>query len=123
MDKQNDAVIALTLAGALARDWGVSIAGANVTGRDSLLDALTERVRQLLRNDFQKLVTAMYTLDVSEARFREAMAGEEAAAARQIAELILSREIEKAESRAKHSAHLRSAREPDEQTPLPEKSR
>jgi len=103
MDEQNDAAIGLTLAGALARDWGVSIAGANVTGRDSLLDALTERVRQLLRNDFQKLVTAMYTLDVSETRFREAMEGDESAAARQIAELILTREIEKAESRARHA--------------------
>lgn len=102
MDEPEKAAVAGTLAGALARDWGVSVADGNVTGRDTLLDALTDRVRQLLRNDFQKLVTAMYTLDVSETRFREAMEGEESAAARRIAELILTREIEKAESRARH---------------------
>ena len=89
---------------ALAQNWGLASGAADaLSDRSTILEALTERVRQLLRHDFQRLVTAMYTLDVEETRFQQALEGEESDSARQVAELILSREIVKIESRRKYA--------------------
>ena len=67
---------------------------------ESLLAALTERVGQMIEHDLNRFLTAMYTLDVSEARVSEALGhADRGRSARAIAELILERELEKIESR------------------------
>lgn len=72
--------------------------------REQFLVALTERVQYMIDNDYKKLLTALYLLDIAEARFRKAMALPKIEyAARALAELILDREIEKMRSREKYS--------------------
>lgn len=79
---------------AIAASWKVDVAGSDWT---RMLDALTERVAYLMANEYRRLVTAMYTLDVSESRFNEAQGSQNPA--REIAKLILEREREKIASR------------------------
>ena len=72
---------------------------------NALLEALTHRVHHLMTRDMQRLLTAMYVLDIGEERFRAAMAAPDALeAARSLAQTILDRELEKAASRRKYSS-------------------
>ena len=75
---------------------------------DLLLEALEERIYELLRTNMQKLYTAVYLLDISERRFNTAMTlptlKEKAHA---LAECILLRESEKIEMRKKYPAPSR----------------
>lgn len=90
---------------ALVQDWSiVPVApGQGGDGREALLLALKNRVLYLIQHDFNRLMTAMYILDVAEARFKAAMAvpGLDNSAAA-LAEVILEREIEKAATRRKY---------------------
>ena len=89
----------------LARNWGLTAESPTApTDRSALLEALAGRVRHLLRRDFERLVTAMYSLDVNESQFREAVEGDETAAARRVAELILEREFAKMRSRKRYAS-------------------
>ena len=98
---------------ALARNWGLASDAADaLSDRSAILEALTARVGQLLRHDFQRLVTAMYTLDIDETRFRQALEGEESTAARRVAELILDRESAKMKSRQQYADQDASRRIP-----------
>ena len=67
---------------------------------DQLLDRLTEVVQQLIDEDFERLLLALYRIDVSEARVKRAIeAGAPGEAARVIATLVLERERQKAATR------------------------
>lgn len=83
----------------LAHEWGLP-AGAS---EDSVASGLAARVAWLMKHDYERLLNAVYLLDLSERRFRAAMAlGSNEAAARALAELILEREREKFESRRRY---------------------
>jgi hypothetical protein len=57
-------------------------------------------VAYLLENDMHRLINAMYRLDVSEAKFHEAMQAEsKEEAISQIANLIIEREMQKVKTR------------------------
>jgi hypothetical protein len=89
------------LRGTLVADWSLSTETRPTMSL--LLEALAKRVQILLDDDFNKLTTAMYTLDISEERFSAAMnivEFEEKSTA--IADLILQREIQKMESRMRY---------------------
>lgn len=90
---------------ALVQDWSIVPVppGEEHSGREALLLALKNRVRYLMQHDFNRLMTAMYILDVEEERFKAAMAvsGVDASASA-LAEVILEREIEKAATRRKY---------------------
>ncbi len=54
-------------------------------------------IRHLLQHDFERLLQAMYRIDVSEIKFREAMQNPDLnSVANQITDLVLQRESEKA---------------------------
>ena len=70
-----------------------------------LLEELAERVSFLLLHRHQKLMASLYILDISERRYRAAMAAEtHAERAHELALAILERETEKIASRRKYSA-------------------
>ncbi len=57
-------------------------------------------IAYLLENDMHRLLNAMYRLDVSEAKFHEAMQAEsKEEAISQIANLIIKREMQKVKTR------------------------
>lgn len=87
---------------ALTNDWHAPVAHGELK-REAALTALEARVRHLLRHGYERLMASLYLLDVPERRVREALAGrDQREAARELAALILDREIEKAESRRRY---------------------
>ncbi len=72
---------------------------------EQLLHKLTNAVAYLLRTDLNRLLHILYRIDVEERRVKEAMAvaTAEEDVARNIAELILQRELQKAYTRQKYS--------------------
>ncbi len=73
---------------------------------NTLQKKLSFLVAYLLERDMHRLLNAMYRLDVSEAKFHEAMQSnskEEAAA--QIADLIIEREMQKVKTRLYYKKH------------------
>ena len=104
----------------LAHEWGIAYHPGDTQDREGILEALTARVRFMIRHDFERLANAMYTLDVNEDQFRASFDGDQTAAAARIAQLILDREIAKAASRRAHEAAKRA----DSEKPgLPETDR
>lgn len=63
---------------------------------------LIRRIEELIQHDFEKLKWILYRIDVSEKKLTEALKDSEADAAEVIADHIIQRQIEKAESRKKH---------------------
>jgi hypothetical protein len=85
---------------ALVQSWNIVPLDAGVITWDDLLDTLSKRLAFLIRHDFNRLVTAMYLLDVSENRFNHAMSHpREAAQAEALAQVVLEREAQKMETR------------------------
>ncbi len=71
--------------------------------RRNTLENIRKRVLELLINDRPHLMHSLYRLDINERLFNEAMAlMDPEKIAQRIAELILDREIQKAESRRKY---------------------
>jgi len=62
---------------------------------------LIQRIDELLHRDFEKLKWILYRIDVSEKKLNDALQNSEADAATVMADLIIQRQIEKAESRKK----------------------
>jgi len=114
----------------LVADWGVvplAEAEEDLNWR-LLLEALAERIAWLLRSNPDKLVNAMYVLDIPEARYGQAMREPTTEAkALSLAQAILERESEKIAMRRKYAnrqggylGDLYSEREtPSEPAPAP----
>lgn len=62
---------------------------------------LIARIDELLHRDFEKLKWILYRIDVSEKKLNQALQNSEADAATIMTDLIIQRQIEKAESRKK----------------------
>lgn len=90
-----------------------------VASRDRLLAALAERVSGLLDKDMQRLSTAMYTLDIDEAQFQDAMnlRGMDTKATA-VAELILERELQKIETRRRYEQMKRDTAQDESEQPI-----
>lgn len=72
----------------------------------NLHEKLSLLVAYLLENDMHRLLNAMYRLDVSEARFHEAMqSSTKQEAAIRIADLIIEREMQKVKTRLHYRKH------------------
>ena len=83
---------------ALVENWAVSKDTPPAT--HDLLEALALRVQELFDKDFNKLTTAMYTLDISESKFNTALdLSEPESKYNAVARLILNREMQKVETR------------------------
>lgn len=87
----------------LVRNWGLK-PDEGWADRAALLAALEAQVRHMLADEFERLVQTMYRLDVSEARFRQALAlpdrDQQAAA---LATVIWERELQRLETWQKYS--------------------
>lgn len=83
---------------AVSQSWGVA-----TTTEEDLLDDLARRIAWLMKFDYERLLSALYLLDLSEAKFRQASAlATDEKKARILAELILEREAQKLESRKRY---------------------
>ena len=83
-------------------------------GREDLLRLLTTHVNNLLDSDFEKLVSLLYRLDISEKKLRECLtvnAGQDAAPL--IALLIIERQEQKIKSRQQYTRRDQSIDEDD----------
>jgi hypothetical protein len=70
---------------------------------DDLKKKLEKIVAYLLDNDFERLLNAMYRLDINEEKFKMALSGiGEHAISAEITDLIISREIQKLKTRIKY---------------------
>ncbi len=88
----------------LVQHWGIWPLAEKRIARDAILEELGRRVGFLLKHDFERLMSCMYMIDVSEQRFSEAVKlPQKDRPARAIAELILEREVEKMESRKRYT--------------------
>jgi hypothetical protein len=73
---------------------------------NTLHEKLSLLVAYLLENDMHRLLNAMYRLDVSEAKFHEAMQSDsKEKAASRIADLIIEREMQKVKTRLHYKKH------------------
>ncbi len=66
---------------------------------------LIQRIEELIHRDFEKLKWILYRIDVSEKKLNEALQNSEVDAATVMADLIIKRQIEKAESRKKFGSN------------------
>ncbi len=88
---------------ALVQHWGIWPVGRKRLQREALIEELSRRVDFLMKHDYERLCYCMYTIDVPEEKFTEAVRKpEEEQPARVIAELILEREVEKMETRRRY---------------------
>jgi hypothetical protein len=71
---------------------------------EELRNQLKEKINQLIQNDFQKLVSVLYRIDVNERKLKfllQENVGEDAAVI--IADLIIERQLQKIKSRQQFS--------------------
>lgn len=87
----------------LAAQWAAPLPKTNLN-RAQLLDALEERILELLETNQDKLMSTLYILDIAEARYNAAM-GQPVlqAQARALAEAVFDRETEKIALRRKYA--------------------
>lgn len=103
-NKSNDQ--ALELSESIIQDFHLDSDNELVSIRhmDDLRHKLEKIVAYLLDNDFERLLNAMYRLDIDEEKFKKAVSGTDGKnISREIAELIVSREIQKLKTRIKYS--------------------
>jgi hypothetical protein len=75
----------------------------NIGDLEELKEKLEKIVAYLLDNDFERLINAMYRLDINEEKFKMAVSGlHKKDTSREIVELIVSREIQKLRTRIKY---------------------
>ena len=71
---------------------------------NELKEKLEKIVAYLLDNDFERLLNAMYRLDINEEKFKMALSGiGKNAVSAEITDLIISREIQKLKTRIKYN--------------------
>lgn len=94
---------------ALVQQWGIWPVGRERLAREALIEELGRRVGFLLRHDLDRLISAMYILDVPETKFAEAVqrpAHEQPE--KLLAEIILEREVEKMQTRRRYASASRT---------------
>ena len=70
---------------------------------DELREKLEKIVAYLLDNDFERLLNAMYRLDINEDKFKIALSGMgKKSISEEITDLIITREIQKLKTRMKY---------------------
>lgn len=84
------------------KDFGLEPDNRVLKSEDELLRWLTQVITYLLEKDFERLLQAMYRIDVDEQKFKSVFAGE-GDIADGLAKLVMDREIQKVAFRKKYS--------------------
>lgn len=74
------------------------------TSNDEIRSALTDHINYLITHDFNKLVTILYRIDISEKLLRRNLETQEKDAAAIIAEMIIERQIEKIKTKRQYKS-------------------
>jgi hypothetical protein len=83
---------------AIQTDWGIHLKDS-VT-EEQLLDVLSKKVNQLIQQDFPRLISLLYRIDVNESKLKQLLRENPTAdAGILIAQLILERQNEKLKTR------------------------
>jgi len=94
-DIQTDIIQALAV-----KDFGLQAPESTTNSIEDLIDWLAIEIGYLIDRDFNSFLNMLYRIDVNERKVKEAFA--ETDPIRQIAILIIEREQQKVESRAKY---------------------
>ncbi len=95
---------------ALQENWQVELGGVSPfdINRQMLLEALAERILDLLRNKPEKLLSALYILDIGELAYQQAMEQDTMQdRAWALAVAVYDRETEKIRMREKYASEYR----------------
>jgi len=82
------------------RDLNIQEPGVEYSDIDKLVDWLTGEIKLLMDHDFERLLHVLYRIDVGEDKTKQALA--KSNPARQIATLIMERELQKVVTREKY---------------------
>jgi len=87
------------------KDFQLTPADSKKTARTNLLRAyLIEVINDLLDRDFDRLLQAMYRIDISEVDFQKALnTSNPSHVAQKIADLVIERELQKVNTRNKYA--------------------
>jgi hypothetical protein len=99
---------------ALVQRWGIArlpeTPEDDDLARRLLLDAVEERIIVMFQRDYDRMRTTLYRLDVAEAEFKAALGQPDLRGkARALAEIILDREMRKAETWVRYAREQRRA--------------
>ena len=75
-----------------------------ILDENALLELLTKRVEEMMREDLGLLLSSLYRLDVEEGKIQTALKSSTIPAAQGIAALIIERQKEKIDTRKKYSS-------------------
>jgi hypothetical protein len=82
----------------LENEWNLNL--TQRAGNEEIYRALANRINDLIQNDFQQLIQILYRADINENKLRNVLASNTGRDAGElIAELLIKRQLEKAESR------------------------
>lgn len=91
----------------IVRDLNLEEESSQIIGNNlgDLKSKLEKIIAYLLDNDFERLLNAMYRLDINEDKFKEALIIDGGKSiSKRITELIIEREIQKIETRIKYKS-------------------
>jgi hypothetical protein len=95
MDVEPEIIQALAI-----KDFGLTMPDSTAPSPEYLIDWLSKEIGFLIDRDFNTFLNMLYRIDVNEQKVKKAFSEPETA--RQIALLIIEREKQKVESRAKY---------------------
>ena len=105
-----DSSLVVAACRALQENWQVELGGVSPfdINRQMLLEALAERILDLLRNKPEKLLSALYILDIGELAYQQAMEQDTMQdRAWALAVAVYDRETEKIRMREKYASEYR----------------
>ena len=96
---------------AICSEFEIEVAGeglmAQTCSLETLREMLSKRIRAMLYHDFEQLMAALYRIDVDEPKAQVALRERDAVrASDRLAELIIERQVEKAESRIRRRGEI-----------------
>ena len=84
----------------VVKDLNLKEPGLIFSSLDKLIDWLATEIKQLIDEDFERMLTVLYRIDVNEEKTKEAFTMSDPS--RQLARLIIERELQKVASREKY---------------------
>ena len=84
------------------KDFNLEIASSEIATHQDLKESLSKLIQYLIDNDFERLLSGLYRIDVSEEKVNRAIASRDDVAEK-ITQLIIDRELQKVVTRKKYN--------------------